>query len=260
MTQPNRNAAKAGFTLIELLVVIAIIAILAAILFPVFQSVRENARRTQCLSNMKQLGLAITQYTQDSDERMPNFTDGNPGNGLLGGWDYYTGYGSAATVKFDPTQGSLYPFIKSKGVYVCPDDTTGQNTGTSYAINSCLAGNVRDTASMLRIGKNIATIDSPSATLLFCEEGAGAGSASTNDAYFSYPSPDHVAIRHRGGGVFGFIDGHAKYLQLDAGSPNAASPAADLKVYNMQDGLDPTNTAGVPLPAPNGTGGGLCSN
>ena len=260
MLRTKRYSAKAGFTLIELLVVIAIIAILAAILFPVFQSVRENARRTQCLSNMKQLALAITQYTQDSDERMPDFTDGNQGNAILGGWNYYTGYGSPTTVKFDPTLGSLYPFIKSKGVYTCPDDTTGQNTGTSYAINSCLGSNVRDTVSMLRFGKNIAVIDSPSATLLFCEEGAGVGSASTNDAYFSYPSPDHIAIRHRGGGVFGFVDGHAKYIQLDAGTPSAASPAADRKVYNMQDGLDPINTSGVALPAPNGTGSGLCSN
>ena len=260
MFQAKRTARKTGFTLIELLVVIAIIAILAAILFPVFQSVRENARRTQCLSNMKQLALAITQYTQDADEKMPNFTDGNQGNGLLGGWNYYTGYGSAATLRFDPTQGSLYPFIKSKGVYVCPDDSQGQIAGDSYAVNSCLGSNLRDPVSSLRIGKNIAVVDNPSGTLLFCEEGAGVGSTSTNDAYFSYPSPDHISIRHRGGGVFGFVDGHAKYIQLDAGNTGGASAAADMKVYNMQDGLDPINTSGTALPPPNGNGDGLCSN
>lgn len=70
----QRRSAYSAFTLIELLVVIAIIAILAAILFPVFQKVRENARRTACLSNTKQLGLGFYQYIQDSDEVTPNGT------------------------------------------------------------------------------------------------------------------------------------------------------------------------------------------
>src|SRR5687767_1588685 len=67
----NARSRKVGFTLIELLVVIAIIAILAAILFPVFARARENARRASCQSNLKQLGLSFAQYTQDFDERYP---------------------------------------------------------------------------------------------------------------------------------------------------------------------------------------------
>ena len=85
----NRTAAASrGFTLIELLVVISIIALLAAILFPVFSRARESARRSACLSNMKQMGLALLQYTQDYDERMPvqtwsntyNFMDASAGS------------------------------------------------------------------------------------------------------------------------------------------------------------------------------------
>ena len=71
LTSQNRKSTFQGFTLIELLVVIAIIAILAAILFPVFARARENARRSSCLSNLKQLGLGMMQYTQDYDEKYP---------------------------------------------------------------------------------------------------------------------------------------------------------------------------------------------
>src|SRR4028119_422853 len=88
----KRKQYRAGFTLIELLVVIAIIAILAAILFPVFARARENARRASCQSNLKQLGLAFAQYTQDYDEMLPNAVDGSSGAtapGGLGGWMRY---------------------------------------------------------------------------------------------------------------------------------------------------------------------------
>ena len=95
-----------GFTLIELLVVIAIIAILAAILFPVFQSVRENARRTACLSNMNQIQKAIIQYENDTDE----YTVPVESTVELGTPD-----------KVQSWPGLIYPYIKSQGVFVCPD-------------------------------------------------------------------------------------------------------------------------------------------
>ncbi len=111
---------KSGFTLIELLVVIAIIAILAAILFPVFAQVREKARQTSCESNMKQLGLAFVQYSQDYDEAMPV------------PFSFYPGQGWAATI---------YPYDKSAGVFGCPSDGTAPSVGfspESYAFNTNL--------------------------------------------------------------------------------------------------------------------------
>ena len=128
----RRTPGAKGFTLIELLVVIAIIAILAAILFPAFAKARESARRISCVSNMKQLGTAIMQYTQEFDEKFPSGGDGNFG-GM--GW-----------------QQIIQPYLKDYNVVVCPSDANGgqrvpvasggwQGPGMSYAANGLLSPN-----------------------------------------------------------------------------------------------------------------------
>jgi len=251
---------RSGFTLIELLVVIAIIAILAAILFPVFQKVRENARRASCESNLKQLALGITQYNQDADEKMPTGNDGNgngSGNGRGRGW-----------------AGQIYSFVKSAGVYTCPDDSTTSdtrgpggilgNTGVartpvSYALNTEMgekgAGgslaqqtSPANTVLFLEISGDPVTLTNPleqaSISALGYDQGGrgwiDGGDNNNNNNSVSYAtgylgSPDTLARvnykdrypsptgRHADGSNFALADGHVKWLrpgQVSAGSAN----------------------------------------
>jgi prepilin-type N-terminal cleavage/methylation domain-containing protein/prepilin-type processing-associated H-X9-DG protein len=151
-TRVNRNH---GFTLIELLVVIAIIAILAAILFPVFSRARENARRTSCASNLRQLGMGMLQYSQDYDERYPsgtNISDAQAGRGWAG---------------------QLYPYVKSKGVYTCPSTNAQPNaTGgvpISYGYNMAYARLAFRTNGIIYDLKPLSAFTAPAKTIMLVE-------------------------------------------------------------------------------------------
>ena len=114
------NRRRGGFTLIELLVVVAIIAVIAAILFPVFAGIRERGRRTQCLSNERQLGMALLQYAGDNNETL--FVAGADPRGGVG-----DGLGWA---------GRCFPYVKSVGVFRCPDDATSDvPAGSAFSLN-----------------------------------------------------------------------------------------------------------------------------
>src|SRR3569833_218640 len=143
------KSLRRAFTLIELLVVIAIIAILAAILFPVFAKAREKARQISCASNERQIGLAILQYVQDSDEQFP------------------AGYSNTSPLSFLPGAGwagSVQPYIKSTGLIKCPDDSTSpvsKSDGTyypnSYALNANLSGS-GSTGALASLGAPASTV------------------------------------------------------------------------------------------------------
>ena len=187
---------KKGFTLIELLVVIAIIAILAAILFPVFGRARENARRSSCQSNEKQILLGFKQYTQDYDELFPQ---GNAGSL------------PATSPTSNGWVSSLQPYLKSLQIFQCPSET-GSTVGFSdYDYNSSQVGSSNETK-----------FANSSNTVLMCE-GAEADGIT---AVASDPSvAPAVNNRHLDGSNYAFVDGHVKWLQSTKAPSNTGVPA-----------------------------------
>lgn len=182
-----------GFTLIELLVVIAIVAILAAILFPVFARARENGRRASCQSNEKQLALAVLQYTQDNDERL---------------FGHYTGPASSQVTWMN----RLQPYIKSTQIFKCPSETEASITGglTTANVSYCY-NNIRlnDPAGSgeTAAGQSLAAIAVVAETVLFAESTNRSGSR-----YVCNPTGSNPPLApHLQGGVFAFVDGHVKW-------------------------------------------------
>ena len=226
---------KKGFTLIELLVVIAIIAILAAILFPVFAQAREKARQTSCLSNTKQLGTALQLYIDDFDETYPpkTSTDTNdkPSDTSypiykLSGGDWW--FGTPTRTWMD----SIYPYVKNVNMYKCP---SGSKTGAGYAYNQHMQGlynNNGDTSTW--VAPSVSMIPKTSETVCF-GDGCRAGEWGVvnlipcfywteqmlknagGENYYATNTNYKSGIKHNEGANFTMADGHAKYYKLGQG-------------------------------------------
>ena len=200
---------RRAFTLIELLVVIAIIA---AILFPVFQKVRENARRTSCLSNEKQLALGLTMYTQDYDEFVPP-TAAYAADGV--------------TVILWPDM--INSYVGNKQLRLCPSDGTDKDN--SYGLSELTFVDETDAYPQTLPTSSLAAFQTPSATVMLGELGVGAigtgeqGDLTTpvKDAYkLTAPDVDlndqydaRPAARHLGQANLAFMDGHVKSMRLE---------------------------------------------
>lgn len=191
---------RKGFTLIELLVVIAIIAILAAILFPVFAKAREKARQTSCLANVKQISPALMMYAQDYDEHYLVAQEWDNGHGAL--YCHWFTY--------------LYGYVKSKDVFYCPSfgnqDFASVGINTDYLLNAVCSH-----------GYSMSVISTPAEQICIAEREQDY----TDSDYHPYKPGDDEEMtpkpwngpgkaiaseRHSGGANYGFCDGHAKWM------------------------------------------------
>jgi prepilin-type N-terminal cleavage/methylation domain-containing protein/prepilin-type processing-associated H-X9-DG protein len=221
-----------AFTLIEILVVIAIIAILAAILFPVFARARENARRASCQSNLKQIALGIMQYTQDYDEGYPpSIWVGSPLSAsprqtdpAMPGFKFYTEADGSGSYLYHHVSWMdiIEPYLKSTQIYNCPSaqDATYGSYGYSGCINSMRSTQYATasypTVNALNVPMSLAQIQRPSEIFILTEWNyAYSNLAGPNwEGVWSQPSSSHhtALAPHMDGTNIAFADGHVKWL------------------------------------------------
>lgn len=257
MHEDTKPVVNRGFTLIELLVVIAIIAILAAILFPVFAQAKAAAKKASCLSNTKQLGLAWPMYANDYDDGMclVGYTDG-------GGWSgppptFYAswyGYWSTVTGQFDGTKGLLYPYTRNTQIFKCPGagspkwEMVGYDQGSSfldvlpavpyqeedvhYGLNDQIVAQAPNAT--------YSQVDLPAETILLADSAAVDYSSGALDQWYEADGCDWAEVdfcepttvgRHSGQANISWLDGHSKSMHVQ--------PAT----WTLYGGLNATNFA-----------------
>ena len=207
---------RRGFTLIELLVVIAIIAILAAILFPVFARAREKARQTSCLSNVKQLALGTLMYAGDYDERLPMR------------W--------IATDSNFRVPSMIYPYVKNTQLFECPSwarnitqtdlgnynlSYTWPGGGPAHPASPCPTCGRTCSKNYFPFdgyrGVKLAALDAPSNTIMIYELMEGYGGTDHDGGlhtFYQARAANPTYQVHNGGNNYAFMDGHAKFLKM----------------------------------------------
>jgi prepilin-type N-terminal cleavage/methylation domain-containing protein/prepilin-type processing-associated H-X9-DG protein len=200
--------SRKGFTLIELLVVIAIIAILAAILFPVFARAREKARQSSCLSNVKQIGTAVLMYTQDYDERFFQYEMDSP----IGRLRWLVPPDPQTGEIWHPERQILYPYVKNYQVATCPSADPSERY--SYGWNRFLGFHARSYHPYnSECAAGLAQVERPSETIMIGDATSSLLLAPSKESW-AYPWDNYVSWEiHNGGANYGFVDGHAKWMK-----------------------------------------------
>jgi prepilin-type processing-associated H-X9-DG protein/prepilin-type N-terminal cleavage/methylation domain-containing protein len=262
MAKTRGRKDRVGFTLIELLVVIAIIAILAAILFPVFAKAREAARKTSCSSNLRQLGTAVMMYRTDYDSKFP-----------MAGWQ-----DTGASTGFD-WQNAIFTYVKNKQAYWCPSSTDQHSvtdehhdwnrTAVDYLMNNNINnGRAGNTEAAIRAPADCAMLIEghcdwglqntcqpawspvPLTNNYWCREYSPWGNQSKliTGAWDGHANYREWGLpRHQGGANVAYVDGHVKFIKnIQCSGPSSAESIAKMEgALPWIRNIDPTQTGGA---------------